>query len=78
MKCVKFIGQGVPHRISDAEAFHLVVLDHDGEYCPKRVWREFYATCEDEKFVAAERASVRRTGEKLSRQTRGRKNADFA
>lgn len=38
-KCFRVVGQGVPVRMSDEDAFQVVVRDHDGEYCPKHVWR---------------------------------------
>lgn len=44
MKCVQVVGQGIPTRMSDDEAFCLVELMKDGEYCPKHVWREYYAS----------------------------------
>ena len=43
MKCVQFVGQGTPTRMSDDDAFCIVHLMGDGEYCPKRVWREHVA-----------------------------------
>jgi hypothetical protein len=43
-KCVQIVGQGIPVRLSDGDAFQLVERDRDGEYCPKREWRKFYAT----------------------------------
>lgn len=38
-KCFRVVGQGIPVRMSDADAFEVVVRDHDGEYCPKHVWK---------------------------------------
>lgn len=38
-KCVQVVGQGVPVRMSDADAFQVVVRNHDGQYCPKSRWR---------------------------------------
>jgi hypothetical protein len=38
-KCFCVVGQGVPVRMSDADAFEVVVRDRDGEYCPKHVWK---------------------------------------
>lgn len=38
-KCIQVVGQGIPVRMSDEDAFQVVVRDHDGEYCPKSVWR---------------------------------------
>lgn len=38
-KCFRVVGQGVPVRMSDNDAFQVVVRDHDGEYCPKSVWK---------------------------------------
>ena len=42
-KCIRVVGQGVPVRVSDDDALRVVVRNHDGEYCSKRVWREFWA-----------------------------------
>ena len=42
MKCVRVVGQGVPVRMPDAEAFALVHIMGDGDYCPKKLWREWY------------------------------------
>lgn len=39
-KCFRVVGQGVPVRMSDDDAFQIVDRDKDGEYCPKRVWKE--------------------------------------
>jgi len=44
VKCVKIVGQGIPARLSNEDAFQIVERDRDGEYCPKHEWREFYAT----------------------------------
>ena len=38
-KCFQVVGQGVPVRMSDADAFQVADRDHDGQYCPKSVWR---------------------------------------
>lgn len=43
MKCIRIVGQGVPIRVPDADAFQIIVRDLDGEYCPKKFWREWYA-----------------------------------
>jgi hypothetical protein len=43
MKCVRTVGQGVPIRMTDAEARQWVERDHDGEYCKKRFWREWWS-----------------------------------
>jgi hypothetical protein len=42
MKCIQVVGQGVPVRLSDADAYQIVVRDHDGDYCPKHVWKQWY------------------------------------
>lgn len=42
-KCVRVVGQGVPVRLSDDDAFQLVERDHDGEYCNKKFWKTWYA-----------------------------------
>jgi hypothetical protein len=44
MKCVQVVGQGIPVRLTNEDAFQLVERDKDGEYCPKHVWREHWAT----------------------------------
>jgi hypothetical protein len=44
MKCVRVVGQGVPVRMSDADAFQIVHIDHDGEYCSKSFWKKWYDT----------------------------------
>jgi hypothetical protein len=38
-KCFQVVGQGVPVRMSDDDAFQVVDRDKDGEYCPKSVWK---------------------------------------
>lgn len=42
-KCIRVVGQGVPVRMSDDDAFQVVVRDHDGEYCSKKLFKEWYA-----------------------------------
>lgn len=42
MKCIQLVGQGVPVRLSDKDARQIVVLDHDGAYCPKHIWKQWY------------------------------------
>ena len=39
-KCFRVVGQGVPVRMSDDDAFQVVERDGDGEYCPKSVWKK--------------------------------------
>lgn len=41
-KCICVVGQGVPVRLSDEDAFQVVVRDHDGEYCSKKLFKEWY------------------------------------
>ena len=41
-KCIRIVGQGVPVRMSDEDAFQVVVRDGDGEYCSKRFWKDWY------------------------------------
>ena len=41
-KCIRVVGQGVPVRMSDDDAYQVVVRDGDGEYCPKSFWRDWY------------------------------------
>lgn len=43
-KCFRVVGQGIPVRMSDEDAFQIVDRDFDGEYCPKHVWREHRAS----------------------------------
>lgn len=38
-KCVQVVGQGIPVRLTNMSAHQLVAVDHDGEYCPKRVFK---------------------------------------
>jgi hypothetical protein len=52
MKCVQIVGQGIPVRLSDDDAFQIVERDKDGEYCPKHVWKEFYDATENRRLVA--------------------------
>lgn len=42
MKCVRIVGQGVPVRMSDTDAFTIVHVDKDGEYCSKTFWKQWY------------------------------------
>jgi hypothetical protein len=42
-KCVQVVGQGMPVRLSNADAYRLVAIDHDAEYCPRSVWRKHQA-----------------------------------
>ena len=41
-KCIQVVGQGIPVRMSDTDAFQVVVRDGDGQYCPKSMWRNWY------------------------------------
>lgn len=43
-KCFRVVGQGIPVRMSDEDAFQIVDRDGDGEYCPKSVIRARRAT----------------------------------
>lgn len=49
-KCFRVVGQGIPVRMSDEDAFQVVVRDHDGEYCPKRAWKEGRGTEDDNRI----------------------------
>lgn len=40
-KCIRVVGQGVPVRMSDDDAFQVVVRDGDGEYCSKRFFKDW-------------------------------------
>lgn len=42
-KCIQVVGQGVPSRCTDDEAFQIVERDGDGQYCSKSLWRKWYA-----------------------------------
>jgi hypothetical protein len=42
-KCIRIVGQGVPIRTTDDEAFQIVERNKDGEYCSKSFWREWHA-----------------------------------
>jgi hypothetical protein len=46
-KCIQVVGQGIPVRMSDDDAFQVVERDHDGQYCSKNVWRDWYAEAGD-------------------------------
>lgn len=41
-KCIQVVGQGVPARVSNEDAFQIVIRDHDGEYCPKHVFKDWH------------------------------------
>lgn len=43
MKCVRVVGQGIPIKLSDDDAFRLVERDRDAQYCSKSFWKEWYA-----------------------------------
>lgn len=43
MKCVRIVGQGVPVRVTDEVARRVVEQEHDGEYCPKSFFKDWYA-----------------------------------
>jgi hypothetical protein len=45
-KCIQIVGQGIPVRMSDADAFQVVERDHDGEYCSKNVFKKAYMPTE--------------------------------
>ena len=40
-KCVQIVGQGIPARLSNEDAHRLVAVEHDGQYCPKRVFKKY-------------------------------------
>lgn len=52
MKCVQMVGQGIPIRVTDAHAAEIVERDHDGQYCPKRVFKEYIEKYKDTEYVA--------------------------
>jgi hypothetical protein len=41
VKCVRVVGQGLPHRLTDTFAAELVA-EGDAEYCPKIDWKLFH------------------------------------
>ena len=43
-KCIRVVGQGVPVRMSDVDAFQVVERDHDGEYCSKKFWKDWFVS----------------------------------
>lgn len=49
-KCFQVVGQGIPVRMSEADAKRVVEIDKDGEYCPKRLWKEFHDGNADERY----------------------------
>jgi hypothetical protein len=38
-KCIRVVGQGMPVRMSDEDAFQIVVRDKGGDYIAKCMWR---------------------------------------
>jgi len=42
MKCVRIVGQGVPVLLSDDDARRIVEVYHDGEYCKRQFWKDWY------------------------------------
>jgi hypothetical protein len=58
MKCLRIVGQGIPVRMSDADAAR-IIAEGDGEYCKKEVWKRFHDTNADPDF--RERVRVRLT-----------------
>lgn len=40
-KCVQIVGQGIPCCLSNEDARGIVAIDFDGQYCPRRVFREY-------------------------------------
>lgn len=42
-KCVQIVGQGVPVRLSNDDAHRVVAVEHDGQYCPKSVFKKYRA-----------------------------------
>lgn len=41
-KCIRVVGQGVPARMSNEEAFQWVIRDKDGEYCSKDFYKKWH------------------------------------
>jgi len=46
-KCFQVVGQGIPVRMSDEDAFQIVDRDRDGQYCPKHVWKAHRASVKE-------------------------------
>lgn len=42
-KCVRIVGQGVPVRLSNDDAFRIVHADKAGEYCTRKFFRDWHA-----------------------------------
>lgn len=41
VKTVLKNGSDVPRRFSDDDAYQIVHVNHDGEYCSKQYWKKF-------------------------------------
>lgn len=50
-KCIRLVGQGVPARMSDDDAFQVVERDGDGQYCPKDLWKDWNVRYEREPYM---------------------------
>lgn len=66
MKCFRLVGQGIPTRMSDADARQVVEIDKDGEYCPKSAWKSFHDNNLDERF--RRRTSCHLDGSRIIRE----------
>jgi hypothetical protein len=70
-KCIRIVGQGVPVRMSDEDAFQVVERDHDGEYCSKAVWRSEGARIKA-RLVGRQISAVETLGRNLQHKDGGR------
>lgn len=52
-KCVRLVGQGVPYRFHDEDAFQIVERDKDGEYWSKAAFKEHWAKPGAVEYLAA-------------------------
>lgn len=66
MKCVRVVGQGIPHRLTNDDARKLVEVDKDGEYCPKHVFKKFWADNPDTRMRDSVYAQLERDRKRAS------------
>jgi hypothetical protein len=62
MKCIQVVGQGIPVRMSDADAAQ-VIAEGDGEYCAKAVWKRFHDRNADPDYRQRRRCHLNSRGE---------------
>jgi hypothetical protein len=53
--------------VSDEDAFQIVDRDRDGQYCPKKLWREWHAAAADQTGLAKLRGTAITRVETLAR-----------